>query len=441
MRVLLIANNFDGFLDLALRAQDSGHQVKVFARKYHPQTRPIGKGLVELVSDFRPWMRWSELVLLEDNGVYMHEMERWRREGCRIIGGNQDSALWELDRSLGMRIFRKAGIAIPPYREFNDYDAAIAYVTSRDEPFASKPCGAVDDKSLSYIAKTPEDLLFMLRRWKSKHGKPPCPFILQEKVSGVEFAVGGWWGPGGWCEGWEENFEHKKLMPGDLGPNTGEMGTVMRYVRSSKLADQVLTPLESQLERLGYIGNVDVNCIVDEDGTAWPLEFTMRFGWPAFSIETALFDCDPIEFFSALYEGESARGAHRLNEIAAGVVMVIPPFPHDPKNYDDVVGIPLTGEDDGWHAAELTGSPGRNGPGRSPSAQAPNSSRFWSAGSYLGIGVGVASRTTAACKSAYASLTRIKMPASPFWRNDIGKRLQKALPELQRHGFARGLEY
>ncbi len=417
----------------------------MFCRKYHPQTRPIGKGLVELVPDWHAWMRWANIVLLEGNGVYMHEMDRWRREGVLIVGGNQDSALWEIDRSRGMRVFRKAGIAVPPYREFEDYDSAISYVKRHDEPFASKPCGSVDDKSLSYVAKTPDDLLFMLGRWKRKHGKPPCPFVLQEKVEGIEYACGAWWGPGGWTDGWEENFEHKKLMPGDHGPNTGEMGTVMRYVRASRLADRVLVPLESQLDQLGFVGNVDVNCIVDADGTPWPLEFTMRFGWPAFNIETDLFDTDPIEFFLALARGESTRGAHRMNEIAVGVVMAIPPFPNDPKNYDDVVGIPLWGDDDSWHPAEMQAqakeSNGPNGRGGAQSDRASNFSRYLSAGTYLGICVGLGSKVSAAARSSYKALNEMHMPASPIWRNDIGGKLKKSLPELQKHGLARGMEF
>ena len=106
-------------------------------------------------------MRWADIVLLEDNGIYMSEMDGWRRQGVKIVGGNQDSASWEIDRARGMRVFRKAGIAVPPYREFESYDDAIAFTKRRGEPFAAKPCAAVDDKSLSYVAKSADDLVFM----------------------------------------------------------------------------------------------------------------------------------------------------------------------------------------------------------------------------------------------------------------------------------------
>jgi phosphoribosylamine--glycine ligase len=268
----------------------------------------------------------------------------------------------------------------------------------------------------------------MLRKWKKKHGRPPCPFLLQDGIEGIEFAAGAWFGPGGFGDGWEENFEHKRFCAGDIGPNTGEMGTVMRYTRKSKLADKVLTPLKQQLDRLGYVGNVDVNCIVDNAGNVWPLEFTMRLGWPAYNIETALFDCDPIEFFHALASGESTRGAHKMNEIAVGVVMALPPYPHSPRDYEEIVGVPIYGVPaDGWHPCEC---------------QAGSlDEQMSSAGSYIGITTGTGSTVREAARGAYKTLRKISMPASPFYRNDIGKGLARQLPLLQEHGFATGMEY
>src|SRR4029077_1574358 len=104
MRVLLICDAGDGLLDLALRATASGHDVRVFIRKYDRLTRPIGKGLIELIPDWRASMDWSDLVILESNGVYLADMAVWQRRGCRIIGGTPESAAWELDRKKGMEV-------------------------------------------------------------------------------------------------------------------------------------------------------------------------------------------------------------------------------------------------------------------------------------------------------------------------------------------------
>lgn len=427
MRVLLVADAGDGLLDLALRAEDFGHQVRFFCRKYDERTRPIGRGLVDLVTDWRGSIEWADLTVLEANGFSMKEFGAWRERGCLIIGGDEQSAAWELDRSIGMEVFEEAGIAVPSYQEFDDYDEAIAYVEERAEPVYSKPCSDTADKSLSAKTGIPEDPSFMLRKWKRKHGRPPCPFLLQDPVKGVEFACGGWWGPNGWAEGWEENHEFKRLYAGDVGPNTGEQGTVMRVVRRSKLAEKVLKPLEGALERISYCGNIDVNCVVDESGQPWPLEFTMRLGWPAMNIETDLYDCDPVEFLYALAAGEEVKGARRLNEVALGVVLSIPPYPSGPRDYQEVLDVPIYGKPDlaGWHPCEVQAG----------------SDTLTSAGTYLGIGVGTGGTVREAARGAYKVLKGLSLPAAPSYRIDIGGRLRRELDQLQQHGYAVGMVY
>src|SRR6185437_14744840 len=102
-------------------------------------------------------------------------------------------------------------------------------------------------------------------------------------------------------------FEFKKLMDGDMGVATGEQGPVLRYVGRSKLARLVLEPLTALLAAKEYVGYIDVNCIIDEDGHPWPLEFTMRPGWPTFNIQQELHEGDPVEWLMDLARGKDAR--------------------------------------------------------------------------------------------------------------------------------------
>ena len=63
------------------------------------------------------------------------------------------------------------------------------------------------------------------------------------------------------------------------------------------------------------------------------------------------------------------------------------------------------------------------------------------AGSYVLISTGTGHSVTEARRGAYRVLNRLTVPASPFWRNDIGSRLRADLPKLQAQGFATGMEY
>ena len=434
MRVLIV-DRAGVALDFALRAQCDGHTVKHFIRQ-DPHTLNIGKGMVDLVPDFKPWLRWADLIFNSDNTIYLRDLDAARKEGATVIGPSSESAQWELDREEGMKVLRKQGIEVPAYRTFNDYDKAIDYVKKENRRFVSKPCGS-DDKSLSYVAKTPADLVYMLERWK-KAGKLKGEFILQEFVPGCEMAVGGWFGPHGFNVGWCENFEFKKLMDGDMGVATGEQGTVLRYVRRSKLADKVLRPLENTLEKAGYVGYIDVNCIIDDAGQPWPLEFTIRPGWPTFNIQQALHTGDCVEWLKNLAEGKDARNI-LLDTIAIGVVLSVPDYPYSRLTGKDVAGIPIYGITPSlWQHVHTCEMMMAECPAEVADALVTMPVPA-TAGDYVLVMSATGQTVLEAKRRAYRRLARLTVPNSPMYRTDIGDRLRTQLPKIQTHGYAKGM--
>ena len=437
MRVLIVDPSGNG-LDFAMRTQKAGHDVRLMIRQSE-KTKKIGRGLVNVVDDYAPWVRWADLVFMTDNTKYTYDLDqRWRMAGIKIVGASVATAQWEIDRVAGMKVFEKAGVPLPAYKEFSDYDKAIAYVKKEDRRFVSKPCGEVEDKSLSYCAKSPVDMVYMLQRWKklSKHRQS---FILQEFIPGTEMAVGGWFGPGGFNAGWCENFEFKKLMVGDMGPATGEQGTVLRYVRTSKLARRVLEPVSDQLAKAGYVGYVDVNCIIDEGGSPWPLEFTMRPGWPTFNIQQAVHKGDPVQWLMDLYNGMDAKTPD-FNTVAAGVVVSIPDYPYSHLTRKEVVGVPIYGVEDQMdniHPCEVMLSMAPD----QVKGQIIERPMLCTAGDYVLVATGTGTDVKTSIASVYRRLDKISLPNSPMYRTDIGKRLSKQLPELHRHGYALGMEF
>jgi phosphoribosylamine---glycine ligase len=438
MKVLVIERTPDGALDLAWRAAGLGHDVRYFCATYDQHKNPVGRGIVEREADFARGVRWAELIVAGGNDFRQRDLDMLRRDGKLVVGSSAEAAEWESDRSKGMAVLRRVGIPVPAYREFTDYDTAIAYIKKQGRPFVSKPSGHCDDKSLSYVAKSPADLIYMLERWKRAGKRTGQAFILQEKIAGVEVSAGAWFGPDGFVEDWETNFEHKKLMAGNLGPNTGEMGSVSFWSRKSKLARQVLKPLETELHRAGFVGCVDVNCLVDEDGTVHPLEFTTRGGWPALNLEASMFSGDFVEFFADLARGKPPKTVHRMDEVVLGVVIAIPDFPYSHATRKEVIGVPIYGltprNMGSIHPAQMMA-------GEAPDDDGKRGPCCVTAGDYVLIVTGSGATVQAARRSAYATVRQIEIPASPFHRNDIGARLAKDLPRLHEHGFAEGIEY
>jgi phosphoribosylamine--glycine ligase len=439
---ILILDPQGNALDWAMRCQAAEHQVLWYVPQ-KPRLIHIGQGLVERVSAWQAHLRWADLVFCTDNTAYLAELHSACRalgsRGPLIVGATPRTAEWELDRTLGMGLCRKAGLSVPDFKEFTDYNAAIRYVKKEDRAFVSKPSGDAD-KALSYVAKTPEDMVYMLQRWQ-KLGKIKAPFILQEKINGVEMAVGGWFGPPGFARGWCENWEFKKLMDGDRGCNTGEQGTVLRYVAASRLADKVLKPFEQKLRAEGYCGYIDVNCIIDDKGVPWPLEFTMRPGWPTFNIQQVVHQGDPAQWLFDLAAGASATHAV-LDLVATGVVLSIPDYPYNKFPLEDVTGIPVYGLKPSImpqvHPCEMMLG---KAPQKLGGAVLDDLPALVTAGTYILVASGTGDTVEEARRHAYQTMEKISLPNSPMYRGDIGRRLQHQLPLLHELNYARGLNY
>jgi phosphoribosylamine---glycine ligase len=446
MRVLCVDTGSNA-LDLLMRMQRFGHEVRWWQKDFDNRTtRRSGEGIIPLIRDFdelrKKWIGWADLIYLPDNSHYLDLLEPYRRIGYPIYGCNVEAAELELDREKGQKAMKECGIEIMQSKIFNDYDSAEAWVKKHPQYLVSKPSGDVD-KAMSYVADDPGDMAFMLRKWRKvdKYVRmaKELGFVLQEKQYGCEMAVGGWFGPGGWSKWWLENFEYKKLMAGDMGPNTGEMGTLTRMVRKSKLAQEMLVPMTPVLERLGYVGFIDNNCIIDDKGHPWPMEFTMRDGWPLRHNLTAMLqNADPAQWMLDMINGKDTLQA--IDGLCCiSLVKPIPDFPYSKLLNKDVCGIPIYGDiSDNVHLSEaMLGEAPTWIDGKVIDLPCPVT-----AGDYPVIITGTGDTITAARASAYATQKKIRIPNNPWVRPDIGRgKLVKNLPLIQKHGYATGLSF
>ena len=252
-------------------------------------------------------------------------------------------------------------------------------------------------------------------------------------------AVGGWFGLGGFSKWYLENWEFKKLMSGDHGPATGEQGTVMRYTQKSLLADKVLKPLEDFLHGIGYSGYIDVNCIIDDKGFPWPLEFTTRPGWPLFQIQQALHIGDPVEWMLDMLNGKDTLKVKE--DIACGVVVSQPDYPFNNVTKKKNTGYPifdLTVEDGtkNIHFSEVKMGfcPDEKGNNKTPC--------IVTCGSYVLTVSGLGKTVDDAKCAAYKNYKKkICMINSPMMRDDIGEKLEEMLPILQKNGYCKDVKY
>jgi phosphoribosylamine--glycine ligase len=117
-------------------------------------------------------------------------------------------------------------------------------------------------------------------------------------------------------------------MEGDKGPQTGCMGNVVFLSEGDRLTDLVLEPLTPLLRKEGYVGPIDVNCIIANDGVYF-LEFTTRFGYDAIQALSELFKIPLFDFLYGIAskQCELKEREDYLNMIAIAVRLTLPPYP------------------------------------------------------------------------------------------------------------------
>jgi phosphoribosylamine--glycine ligase len=426
-------------LDFALRCVESGHSVKWFKPSKKPSK--VGQGFrIDMVDDFRPHMSWAKngLVITTGNAKYITELDRFRDLGWKIFAPTARSAKLEIDRAFGMEEMQKVGIKVPPYEQFKSLKDAENFARKSDKAWCFKTLGSEEDKALSYVASDPADMVGWIQR-QQKLGmtlKGPC--MLQEKIDMLaEVGVSGWFGPEGFLpEKWSVCFEHKKLMNDEKGPNTGEQGSVLQYVETDKMAEEMLKPMENYLLKAGHRGDFAIGCGIDKSGKAWPFEFTARLGWPAFYIQIASHKGDPAQWMRDLLDGKDTLRVSR--DAAIGVVMAQPRYPYNDSDPKMVEGVPISGCDEVWadlHPAEMM-------MGRGPKMDGDKVVEgpiFQTAGEYVAIMTALGDTVEKAKKRVYRSIRQVSFP-NAMYRTDIGKKVIECLPELKKFGYAMDLE-
>jgi len=439
MKILIIDNDGVG-LAFAWRCQKAGHIVRWFIKPKPSNNTSVGDGFkgIEKIQNWVGSVKWADLIWMTTNDDYLPRLDFFRKQGAKVFGPSAKSAELEVKRGLGMKFLEDHGIEVPEYQQFATLADAEKHVWKTEERYVFKTLGDNEDKSLSYCAKSPADLIARLQRWQKIKMNPKGPVMLQKFIPGKEFAVSRWMGSEGYIGLYNENFEHKKLLSGNCGPNCGEAGTVQKYVNESKIGDEVMLPIEESLVKLGHFGDVDVNCIIDEKGKVWPLEFTMRPGWPAFNIMMAEHRGDPAEWMLDACNGEDTMDV--TTDIAVGIVLAQPDYPYSNLTKKETTDVPIYGVSPKNHkylapqCVKITKMPDMDGD------KVVERDIWATAGDYLMVVTGTGKTVSQACERAYKTVKEISVP-DMIYRDDIGEKLKDEIPELQKQGYATEFEY
>lgn len=316
--------------DLAWQIAKEGHNVKFYTKD--TDDKEVGDGFFPKVDDWEKEVEWADIIVFDDVLGQGAKAKKLRDQGKFVIGGTPYTDKLEDDRAFGQEELKKHGITIISYRDFTSFEDAINFVKENPGRYVIKPSGQAQNiKGLLFVGEEEDgkDVLQVLNDYNKAWAKKIPVFQLQKRIIGVEVAVGAFFNGKEFVYPINVNFEHKKLFPGDLGPSTGEMGTSMFFSGPNKIFNHTLKKMEPTLAEEGYVGYIDINCIVNGHGI-YPLEFTARFGYPTISIQKEGMIMPIGGFLYELARGNNPKLKVRSG-FQVGVRIVVPPFPFKDK--------------------------------------------------------------------------------------------------------------
>ncbi|MES2415593.1 MAG: phosphoribosylamine--glycine ligase [Pseudomonadota bacterium] len=412
------------------RLQARGHEVRVHIGE--ESSRDVHGGMLQLCEDWREELDWiraagQDGILLFESADRGEIQDELRGDGFQVIGGSALGDRLEADREFGQDIFRTAGLQTANSHAFQNYDHAIDFLQRSSGRHVVKFNGANSPRTRNYVGEMndAQDVIALLSMYR-EHGvnRPPPDFVLMQHVQGIEVGIGAYFNGRQFMDAICIDFEHKRLFPGELGELTGEMGTVVSYRGGGRLFRKILAPLTGLLRDGGYVGYINVNLIVNEDGL-WPLEFTSRFGYPGYAICERLHG-DPWEHvFSSMLQGKTTSFKTRQG-YSVGVVLTVPPFPYTYGYSELSKGEPIcfrsgfgAQDAEALFLAEV--------------ASVRDILVTSGCSGYVGVATGIGDSISTAAQRAYSLAAKVVVPNLRY-RNDIGQRVSngdwKSLQEL-----------
>ena len=409
--------------DLAWQLKKEGHEVKMYC---HGQgEKDVGLGFFEKVDEWEPLKDWADIIIFDDVG-FGSKADQLRSEGKLVVGGSSYTDRLELDREFGQSELNAVGVDVLPSWNFTSFDEAIDFVRANPDRYVLKPSGkAQGEKELLFSGQEGDgkDIIQMLEHFKVNWAKKIKEFQMQKFAEGVEIAAGAFFNGKDFVYPICVNFEHKRLFPGELGPSTGEMGTMITWMRSNPVFEKTLLKAKDRLAASRYVGYVDVNCIANAKGI-WPLEWTCRFGFPTISIQMEGISSEWGQFLSDIAHGSDTQLKSKKG-YQIGVVVAIPPWPFEDekafKKYSEGATILFKRQSlDGIHIGEVKLEEG--------------DWRIAGNSGYALVVTGSGGTVADAIDKAYQNVRNVIIP-NMFYSSDIGQRWTQDSDKLISCGY------
>jgi phosphoribosylamine--glycine ligase len=279
-------------------------------------------------------------------------VDTFRAHGMAIFGPTQAAAQLESSKAFSKAFMKRHGIPTADYDTFTDAQAAHDYVNAKGAPIVIKADGLAAGKGVVVamsLAEAHEAIDFMLldNRLGVTHNAGGARVVIEEFLTGEEasFIV--------LCDGQSAlplatSQDHKRLLDGDQGPNTGGMGAyspapVVTPEIHRRAMQEVIEPTLRGMATDGirYTGFLYAGLMITPDGRIKTLEFNCRMGDPETQPIMMRLRSDLAQVLLAGANGQLNGLSLDWDErVALGVVLAAHGYPLSPRKGDAITGLP-----------------------------------------------------------------------------------------------------
>ena len=280
-------------------------------------------------------------------------VDAFRAAGLKIFGPTRAAAQLESSKDFAKAFMTRHGIPTAEYRTFTDAAAAHRYVDGRGAPIVVKADGLAAGKGVvvAVTAAEAHDAIDMMLVG-NRMGAAGARVVIEDFLEGEEasFIV---MVDGRHVLALATSQDHKRLLDGDRGPNTGGMGAyspapVVTPAVHAHIMREVIQPAVTGMEQEGmpYTGFLYAGVMVAPDGRVKVLEFNCRLGDPETQPIMMRLKSDFVGLIEHAVNGTLDRAEAEWDpRTALGVVIAAAGYPDAPRNGDAITGLPPGAED------------------------------------------------------------------------------------------------
>jgi phosphoribosylamine--glycine ligase len=232
-------------------------------------------------------------------------VDEFKAAGLKVFGPDKMAAELEGSKAYAKDFMKKYKVKTAFSETFTDYEQAISYIETCELPIVIKADGLAAGKGVS-ICETLKDAkdtvkAFMVDDIFKGSGKK---IVIEEFLEGVEASILAIT-DGETILPFISAKDHKQILDGNKGPNTGGMGVIAPnpYCTEEILAafekDIMLPTLQGiQKENMDYTGIVFFGVMITKKGV-YNLEYNVRMGDPETQAVLSLMESDFLELVKA----------------------------------------------------------------------------------------------------------------------------------------------